>query len=112
MTRWLCFAILFLSATGSVAAHAKPFQNSYLRFELPDNWNCNQEGVSWVCAPINGMEAREALIISTAKLSGPEDNLKAFDAYLRKPKTLISNSKSSLSQPVSVDRKKIGDQEW
>lgn len=111
MNRSLKFGLLFLVVFGWTAT-ARVFQNSYVKFDLPDNWACHQEGAAWVCAPTNNTEAREAVIISTAKLAGPDDSLKSFDNYLRQPKTLIGKTKSSLSQPLSVDRKKVGDQDW
>lgn len=110
MNRSFWFGILFLVVSST--ADARVFQNSYVKFELPDSWACHQEAAAWVCAPTNTAEAREALIISTAKLAGPDDSLNSFDRYLRKPKTVISKTKSSLSQPISVDRRKIGDQNW
>lgn len=111
MNRSTKFGLFFLVVFGWTAT-ARVFQNSYVKFELPDNWSCHQEGAAWICAPTNNTEAREAVIISTAKLAGPEDSLKSFDNYLRRPKTLIGKTKSSLSQPLSVDQKKVGDQEW
>lgn len=105
------FAILFVLAL-SARAEARLFHNSYLKFELPDNWRCNQEAAAWVCAPANAGDAREALIVSTAKLNGPEDSLNAFENYLRQPKTLVGKDKTSMSQPLSVNRRKIGNQQW
>jgi|GEM_PF-3842492 len=111
MNRSLKFGLFFLVVFGWTAT-ARVFQNSYVKFDLPDNWACHQEGAAWICAPTNNTEAREAVIISTAKLAGPDDSLNSFDNYLRQPRTLIGKTKSSLSQPISVNRKKVGDQDW
>ena len=103
-------SLLFL---GGWTAQAKTFQNSYIRFEIPDNWNCAQEGIAWVCAPASSLDAREALIVVTAKVAGPEDNLAAYEKYLRKPKSLSTRSKTaSFSRLLSVDHKIISGQEW
>src|SRR5262249_5998812 len=80
MTRFVWLALVF-----SITCSAKTFQNSYIRWELPETWRCTQEGTAWVCAPINARDAREAVIVAPAKLAGPEDNLNAFANYLRKP---------------------------
>jgi hypothetical protein len=106
------FVLLCLLAFSSWSATARPFQNSYVKFDLPDTWNCNQEGPAWVCAPANSRDAREALIITTAKLTGPEDNLNSFYNYLRQPKTLVGRGSSSLSQPISIEKKKMGSLDW
>lgn len=103
---------LVLALLVSKSSWAKTFQNSYIRIDLPDSWSCVQEGIAWVCSPANSSDAREALIVATAKLAGPEDNLNAFLSYLRQPKTVISNSRSTLSQPLSIDRRKAAGVEW
>jgi hypothetical protein len=104
----LLFSVVFFCGS----AMARSFQNSYVKFNLPDTWACNQEGPAWVCAPANSGDAREALIITTAKLTGPEDSLNSFYNYLRQPKTLVSRGSSSLSQPLSIEKKKLSGLDW
>lgn len=106
-TRWLGLAFIF-----SIQAAAKTVQNSYIRFDIPDNWHCASEQTAWVCSPANPGDAREALIVTTAKVAGPEDNLKSFSSYLSQPKTLITKSKSTLSQPLSLNRRTIDGLNW
>jgi hypothetical protein len=81
---------LFLILLTALQANAKTFQNSYVAFEVPDNWNCVQEGVAWTCTPQNALEAKEAVIVLAAKVAGPEDNLGNFLAHLKKPKTITT----------------------
>ncbi len=107
MRMWIWIAFVF-----SLQARAKTFQNSYIRLELPDSWTCNQENVSYVCSPLNPSDAREALIVVTAKVAGPEDTANAFYNYLRMPKTLITKSKTTLSQPLKIGRFKTAGIDW
>ncbi|HMN68868.1 MAG TPA: hypothetical protein PKC28_10055 [Bdellovibrionales bacterium] len=96
---------LFLFCAG---VNAKTFQNSYVSFDVPDDWNCLQEGVAWTCTPKNTVAAREAVIIIAAKVAGPEDNLGSFQNYLKKPKAIATKvgtpmpSKVMYAQPRSL----------
>ncbi|MBX3023240.1 MAG: hypothetical protein KF799_16315 [Bdellovibrionales bacterium] len=71
-------------------AEAKTFQNSYVAFEVPDDWTCVQEGVAWTCTPQNPVFAKEAVIVLAAKVAGPEDNVNNFLSYLKQPKKVIT----------------------
>lgn len=82
----LALALLLTSG----GAEAKTFQNSYLAFEVPDDWNCLQEGVAWTCTPQKAIEAKEAVIVLAAKVAGPEDNLNSFLNYLKQPKKITT----------------------
>ena len=64
-------------------AHAKTFQNSYVSFDVPDDWTCLQEGVAWTCTPKSALRSKEAVIVLAAKDAGPEDNLATFLNYLK-----------------------------
>ena len=57
--------------TWGLVGNAKTFQNSYIAFEVPDDWTCAQEGVAWTCTPRNNPEAKEAVIVLAAKVAGP-----------------------------------------
>lgn len=96
--------------------YAKIFQNSYISFELPDNWGCDLEGTEWVC--INKFtkkfnEKKEAVIILTAKEKGPSDSLQSYETHLKTPRKLINakgvNYNSELKQ---VKIRKISLQDW
>lgn len=67
--------------------HAKLFTNSYVSFQLPPNWNCKVAGTEWVCRSSNADQARQAIIVLTAKEMGPNDNFAYYNQYLKTPKT-------------------------
>jgi hypothetical protein len=75
----------------SPVAVATTFRNSYVSFDLPDRWNCILEQTEYVCrAQTAGQESKEAVIILTAKEAGPADNLAAYEAHLKTPKSIPS----------------------
>ena len=80
----LCLAALSFSAT------AKSFQNSYVSFEVPDDWTCVQEGVAWTCTPIKQPEAKQAVIVMAAKVAGAEDTIPNFVNYLKQPRRITT----------------------
>lgn len=80
--------LIFLS---TLQAHATTFRNSYVSFDLPNRWNCFLEQTEYVCrAQTPGQESKEAVIILTAKEAGPADNLAAYEAHLKSPKSIPS----------------------
>jgi len=95
------------------AAHAKIFRSAYVQFDLPDRWDCKLEGTEWVCSSQNKNDARESIIILTAKEVGPQDSLEAYERYLKTPKTVNSDQgKPTLSQVKDVRIRKINDHPW
>src|SRR6266404_2792634 len=97
----------------AATANAKTFQNSYVSFEVPDNWTCLQEGVAWTCTPQNPIEAKEAVIVLAAKVAGPEDNLTNFLAFLRQPKKIVTKVGTPMpSQVMSAQEQNLGGQRW
>jgi hypothetical protein len=104
---------LFLALFLTSQAHAKLFRNSYVQFELPDQWNCNIEGTEWVCSSQNKNDAKESIIILTAKEIGPQDSFQIYETYLKTPKPVqLSNGKTVLSQVKNVRTRKINDHPW
>lgn len=71
----------------SYSAHAKMFSNSYVSFQLPANWDCKVAGTEWVCRSTNAEQARQAIIVLTAKEVGPNDTFAYYMQYLKTPKT-------------------------
>lgn len=107
------FASLLCLASASAGVEAKTFQNSYVAFEVPDNWTCLQEGVAWTCTPQNTAEAREAVIVLAAKVAGPEDNLSNFLNYLKKPKKIVTRVGTPMpSQVMSAQERMLAGQKW
>lgn len=76
------FTLLFCLNT-----QAKLFQNSYVSFQLPPNWSCKVVETEWTCHSNNVEQARQALIVLTAKEVGPNDNFAYYNQYLKTPKT-------------------------
>jgi len=95
------------------AAHAKVFRNAYIAFEMPESWKCNLEVTEWVCRADQGNEAKEAIIILTAKEVGPTDSYPLYENHLNKPVPL--QSKSGVVDSNIVYKAKtvnINDQTW
>lgn len=105
--------ILLLCVLVGIPAQAKVFQNSYLSFEVPDNWNCLQEGVAWTCTPSGVLESKEAVIVLAAKVAGPEDNLTTFQNYLSKPKKIATKVGTPMPSQVMYSRpRQLANHDW
>lgn len=112
-TAVILFSLIFFSLTAAPVAGAKTFKNSYLSFELPDSWACEQEQTEYVCTPLDASEARNAMIILAAKEAGPEDNFSAYQNYLAKPRLLKTTK--GVPEPSKVIHSKarvINSQQW
>ena len=96
-----------------VRAEGKTFQNSYVAFEVPDNWSCLQEGVAWTCTPQNQVEAKEAVIVLAAKVAGPEDNLNNFLNFLKTPKKITTKIGTPMpSSVMSAAERDLAGHKW
>tara|TARA_B100001248_G_scaffold241870_2_gene208941 strand:- start:9014 stop:9706 length:693 start_codon:yes stop_codon:yes gene_type:complete len=94
-------------------AEAKLFQNSYVKFELPDNWQCQMQQTEWICRSSNRQSAREAIIILTAKEVSPQDTLTNYENYLRKPKVSVNSKGKSIPATLKkLETRKIKNMEW
>ncbi len=97
----------------SLNGHAKTFTNSYLTFELPNDWDCVLAGTEWVCSPTSKSGQREATLILGAKVAGPEDRLETFQKYLTTPKTLqLANGTTAPSQVIKIAPVQLNGQTW
>lgn len=107
------YLFIFLIACIPAVSAAKTFQNSYITFQMPDTWDCQQEGTTWNCRSTLADEKRSALVIMAAKEVGPEDQLASYLAHLKKPKTLKApNGLAMTSQVLSAEEKNYGGQHW
>ena len=92
---------------------AKKFQNAYLSFDLPPNWNCTMEQTEWICISQYSQRSKEAMIILTAKQVGPTDS---FDRYNSKLKTIrtLPNAKGlpTQSKVIHVKNSQIANHPW
>lgn len=100
-------SLLVLILTYGLQVQAKTFSNSYLSFELPDNWNCVQEGKAWSCSPTDPLTSKESIIVIAAKVAGPEDNINFFQAHLSKPKTISTKVGTPMPSQVMYSRPRM-----
>lgn len=104
--------ILTLITLFCLTSQAKIFRNAYVAFELPDTWKCNLEHTEWVCRSESDKESKEAIIILTAKESGPTDSFDSYSQHLAQPQTSGPN-KTVISKVVYQPKQiKINDQTW
>lgn len=96
------------------SAQAAVFRNAYISFELPDKWKCNLEQTEWVCRTLSpGVDAREAIIVLTAKETGPSDSLGSYQEHLKKPRTIMARTGQALqSQVLKVETRRIDNFPW
>ncbi len=98
------FLVLLLSLIGIFLAPqsllAKNFRNAYVSFDLPDNWQCHLEDTEWICRSQDKKEARQAIIILTAKEVGPADSLKSYENHLKTPKVTANRSGQPITSKV------------
>lgn len=80
---FLPLIVLFLCLP--VSSKAKVWGNAYINFEIPDRWKCILEQTEWICRSEDGQEAKEAIIILTAKEIGPTDTFQIYEAHLAAP---------------------------
>lgn len=92
---------------------AKIFKNSYVSFQLPDRWECVLEDTEWVCRSRALDQAREAIIILTAKEVGPSDSLGDYLEFLKRPRAItLPSQQKSLSRVYKVSESSINGQKW
>lgn len=96
----------------SFAGQAKTFSNSYVSFELPERWQCYPEHTEWICRINSAVAATDALIVLTAKESGPQDSLNAYFTFLKQPRVVAAAGKSLPSTVYKVDQVRIANHPW
>lgn len=97
-----------------LVAEAKIFSNSYVSFELPPNWDCLREGTEWVCtSQFEKSQAKEAIIILTAKEIGPADSIQLYTEHLKKPRLIPSKGgPTQQSKVLHVQQRTIQNHLW
>src|SRR5690349_13257675 len=103
------FNVFFIST-----AEAKTFSNAYISFNMPDTWNCSLEQTEWVCRSSKVEEAKEAIIILTAKEVGPTDSYQNYRQHLNSPiQAQARAGQTSMSQIIYPAKDlKINNQDW
>lgn len=107
-------AFLLTAALFTSAAHGKMFSNSYVSFQLPDNWSCKVSGTEWVCRSANNEQAKQAIIVFTAKEVGPNDNFAYYNQYLKSSKTPKhrDGTVATASKVQHLKTVSIGNSQW
>lgn len=98
----------------SVPLQARTFKNAYISFEMLDTWRCKLEQTEFVCRSEDPQEAKEAVIILTAKEKGPTDSFPIYTDHLIKPITAPSKSGGTITSTVTIAPREvmINDQKW
>lgn len=93
---------------------AKVFRNAYIAFEMPESWNCNLEVTEWVCRAQASKEAKEAIIILTAKEVGPTDSYPLYEQHLNQPIVIRTKAGTTVESKIVYKAKNvsINDQTW
>lgn len=106
--------VLLLTTLAAIPSQAKVFRNAYIAFEMPESWKCSLEVTEWVCRAEQGKEAKEAIIILTAKEVGPTDTFQLYEAHLNKPISVLLKNGSTLDSKIAYKAKNvmINDQNW
>lgn len=105
--------LFLMLAVLPIPSYATLFQNSYVSFELPPNWTCKLDGTEWVCVSKFEKQAKEAIIILTAKEVGPTDSLQAYQSYLMTPKSIPDKTgKMTTSKVMPVQQRLIANHPW
>ena len=106
----ILFLLILLSSLNS---QAKLFQNSYISFELPQNWNCILKHTEWVCHDKHAKKKNRAVIILTAKEAGPSDSIALYTTHIKTPKFLaLKSGKAHRSKVYKVKKWKISGNTW
>jgi hypothetical protein len=107
------FSIVLLSFI-SFNAESRTFKNAYISFEMQDNWKCSLEQTEWVCRAEDPQEAKEAVIILTAKEVGPTDTFPQYESHMNSAINTVTRTGIALTSSVKykAQSKKINDQPW
>ncbi|MBC7420199.1 MAG: hypothetical protein H7328_05675 [Bdellovibrio sp.] len=79
-----------------------------------DNWKCNLEQTEWVCRAEDPQEAKEAVIILTAKEKGPTDSFPIYEGHMNNPISSVSKTGANLTSSVvyKAQQQRYNDQVW
>lgn len=107
-------ATALLGIVHTPRAEAKLWRNAYVSFEMPDTWNCALEQTEWVCRSGDSKEAREAIIILTAKEVGPMDTFEAYTSHLNTAQQVSYRNLGTSTSRVVYPPKRINvnDHPW
>lgn len=98
----------------AIPSQATIFRNAYVSFEMPDNWKCNLEQTEWVCRSEDAQQSKEAIIILTAKETGPMDSFEAYLNHLNTPQQVTYRNIGTTTSRIVYPPKRVtvNDQMW
>ena len=102
---WRLSWLTFISMLFYQPLKAQVFKNSYVSFEIPDNWKCKPFGTNWVCHDALQERKVEALITSTAKIASSLDTREQYINYLKQEKAWYTSSKELVTSKKLTEAK-------
>ncbi len=107
----LALGTLLLSSS---LAQAKLFQTNFVKIQLPNNWNCRQEELDWVCQPDNVAERSEViLVVVTKAVNAVDDTWEKYQVVLNTPREMRDPlGKAYKSQIRYVRKREIKTWPW
>ena len=93
---------------------AETWGTEYLKFELPDAWNCQSEETQYMCFPKEAARRKDALIVTAVKHQDPKtDTLEKYYDYLKKPKKVKTPEGDEITSEVHlISYKTINEVKW
>ncbi|MET4485226.1 hypothetical protein [Bradyrhizobium sp. LA7.1] len=79
-------ATLHTTSTVRGQLGVKTFRNSYIEFEIPAAWDCEQEGVAFVCQEANRKTVDMTAILAAKVVDPQRDTREVFASQLAQPK--------------------------
>ncbi len=110
LTRSLALTFLL---TLTSAAFAKSFKNSFIKFELPHQWECEVKGSAWNCSNKLEKKVKSAVIVFAAKKAGDHDTLDNYKTQIsNKPGVTVNGQQHFQSKKIKLQETKINGQTW
>ncbi len=108
------FIALLISSMMVSTVEARTFKNAYISFEILDTWKCTLEQTEWVCRAEDPQEAKEAVIILTAKEKGPTDSFAQYESHMNSSINTITKAGVSLTSTIvyKSQQNRYNDQPW
>jgi hypothetical protein len=79
----------FALALVAFASEAKQFKTEFISMTLPENWDCVQEEIDWVCQPDNLAQRSEAIVIVVVKAANEtDDKFENYQKILEAPRDM------------------------
>ncbi len=124
----MCTSLFFLFLLTPQVGQTKAFHNSYLEFELPDQWDCKMRKKAYLCrhrvskiCRADGTSAeckqqikksREAIIVMSAKEKSSVDSLAEFQKHFGESRKLDATGGTTQSKVVHNKVVAIEKQKW